>query len=204
MSATTAIHSGPHSRDWALWLWWVLASAAGIVFGFVLLYALVFLAKALVPGVNEDRFFGGAFGPILVLSLSSCQWFVLRRRIPRSGRWFVATAAGLVAGFVLVTAAVKAIPALTGPDADFRILSLVVMIGFGGSLGLAQWAVLRRHMRMPGLWVVASVLGWASASLIIGQSIDRTTDIVALAVVPAAWVGLALVLLWKRPKEDAS
>jgi hypothetical protein len=204
MSATTAIQSGQGRREWALWLWWVLANALAILLGVVILYALVFLAEALVSGINEDRFFGYAFGPVLVLSLSALQWLVLRRRIPRSGRWFLATGAGLVIGYALVTVAIQSIPALTAREPDLRLLSLIVMIGFGGSLGLAQWAVLRRHLRMSGLWIVASMLGWASASLLIGKSIDRTTDIIALAVVPAAWAGLALVLLWQQPEEEAS
>jgi len=82
----------------------------------------------------------------------------------------------------------------------------------GLCLGLAQWPVLRRHIRMPGLWMVATVLGWASAYLA-GAILDpagialRTIDVLMLfrdGAIIGIWTGLALVLLWKRPKEQAT
>jgi hypothetical protein len=203
MSAMQAVSKGQNSRDWALWLWWVLASAAGIGFGFVALYAVFFAVKAIVPHVNEDRIFGWAFGPLLVLSLASAQWLVLRRRMRRSGLWILATIAGLALGVGLAAVVVWLVPALTSPGTDLRPFSVVVLTLVGGGLGLAQAVVLRHHLRMPGLWVATNALAWLVLGLLIGKSIDRTLDVVAIGVVPAACAGLALVLLWRPHEADA-
>ena len=55
--------------------------------------------------------------------------------------------------------------------------------------------ILWRHITDYPLWLLASVVGWLVAGLIIGKSIDRTSDIVALGAVPAVFTGLGLILL---------
>lgn len=70
-------------------------------------------------------------------------------------------------------------------------------------LGLAQLAVLRHHLRMPIFWVVVNALAWLVLGLLVGKSIDRMLDVVAIGVVPAACAGLALVLLWQPQEADA-
>jgi hypothetical protein len=204
MSTMRAVSQGQHARDWALWPWWVLASAAGIGFGFVALYAVFFAVKAVVPHLNEDRLFGWAFGPLLVLSLASAQWLVLRRRVPRSGLWILATVVGLALGVGVTAVVVGLVPSLTSPGADMRLFSLVMLTLLGGGLGLAQLVVLRHHLRMPGLWVAINALAWLLLGLLIGKSIDRMLDVVAIGVVPAACAGLALVLLWRPQEADTT
>jgi len=54
---------------------------------------------------------------------------------------------------------------------------------------------------MPGLWVVASLLGYVNVAFLVGESISQFTDGIAQALIPAIWMGLALALLWKRRKE---
>jgi len=65
-------------------------------------------------------------------------------------------------------------------------------------MGLAQLVVIRGRIRSPGLWVLASVVGWAVLGPIVGGSLDRLADIAALGALPAALTGLALVALWRR------
>jgi hypothetical protein len=84
--------------------------------------------------------------------------------------------AGLALGVGLTAVAVWLVPALTSPGAGMRLFSPVVLTLVGGSPGLAQTALLRRHLRMPGLWVVANTLAWLGLGLLIGKSIDRTLD----------------------------
>jgi len=50
--------------------------------------------------------------------------------------------------------------------------------------------------------VLASTFGWFILSLVIGKSVDRTTDIVALGAIPAALTGLALLWQWQEPAES--
>ena len=129
MSASLATDSSRPLRDWSFGLMWVLASAAGIGLGIGATYGLVFLVKALVPGVNEDTLGGGLIYILLASLLSFFQWLVLRGRIPSSARWFAATIAGLIIGFVFVPPVLRLIPALQGRDAQ-PLLALLVMIRY--------------------------------------------------------------------------
>jgi hypothetical protein len=194
---------GSHLK-WSFWAEWVVASTAGIFLGAVAIYALIFLAKAIVPGVNEDRLFGVAMFPFLAVFLSTLQWIVLRQYVPRSGWWIIATVGGFLiamavsAGLVMLMSKALGL----GNQESLQYVSPVVMTVVGFVLGLAQLLVLRRYIRQPHWWVLASALGWFMLSLIIGESIDRTTDVVALGAIPAAMTGLALLWLWQGPAES--
>ncbi len=72
---------------WRMGLAWVAASTAAILLGFVLLYVLIFAAKVVAPGINEDRLMGWALFPVLGMALGAAQWIILRRRLPRAGWW---------------------------------------------------------------------------------------------------------------------
>jgi hypothetical protein len=170
----------------------------GICLASACLFALVAAAKLLVQGVDEDRLFGGAMLPVLVAFLAISQWIVLRRRV-KLGWWLIATAAGSAVGLGLSIAGTKAATALLGQPMDVRLIGPIVLTLAGFGLALGQWAVLRHLLRASGWWVLASVLGYFSLSQLVGVSIDRTTDMVAVGAVPAAFAGVALALLWKQP-----
>jgi hypothetical protein len=198
---SSSLKKGSHLK-WSFWAAWVVASTAGIFLGFIAMYALIFLAKAIVPGVNEDRLFGIAMFPFLAVFLSTLQWIVLRRYMPRSGWWIMATIGGLVVAMAVSAGVVMLISKALGDQQSLQYISPVVMSVVGLMLGLAQLLVLHRYIRQPHWWMLASALGWFILSLIIGKSIDRTTDIVALGAIPAALTGLALLWLWQSPTES--
>lgn len=198
---SSSLKKGPHLK-WSFWAAWVVASTAGIFLGFIAMYALIFLIKAIVPGVNEDRLFGVAMFPFLAVFLSTLQWIVLRRYVPRSGWWIMATIGGLVVAMAVSAGVVMIISKALGDQQSLQYISPVVMTVVGLMLGLAQLLVLHRYIRQPHWWMLASALGWFILSLIIGKSIDRTTDIVALGAIPAALTGLALLCLWQSPAES--
>ena len=197
----SSLKKGSHLK-WSFWAAWVVASTAGIFLGFIAMYALIFLAKAIVPGVNEDRLFGIAMFPFLAVFLSTLQWIVLRRYMPRSGWWIMATIGGLVVAMAVSAGVVMLISKALGDQQSLQYISPVVMSVVGLMLGLAQLLVLHRYIRQPHWWMLASALGWFILSLIIGKSIDRTTDIVALGAIPAALTGFALLWLWQSPAES--
>ena len=200
---SSSLKKGSHLK-WSFWAEWVVASTAGIFLSSVAIYALIFLAKAIVPGVNEDRLFGFAMFPFLAVFLSTLQWIVLRRYVSRSGWWILATIGGLIvamavsAGLVMLMSKALGL----GNQESLQYVSPVVMTVVGLMLGLAQLFVLHRYIRQPHWWVLASTFGWFILSLIIGKSIDRTTDIVALGAIPAALTGLALLWQWQEPAES--
>jgi hypothetical protein len=183
------------SGDWLFWLKWVAASTAAILLGVGLLFAAIFLARAIDPGVNEDKFMGVIMIPVLAALLGVFQWLVLRRRIPKSGWWIPATLAGLLGGIALVGGLMKAMVHFTGREWNWDTIPGQLLVGgvIGFLLALVQLPILWR--RIPGfaLWPLASTLGWFALCLIIGKSIDRTSDILALGAVPALFTGLCLI-----------
>ena len=82
--------------EWLFWLSWVVASMAAILISFGIIYASVFIATVVFPGINEDRFAGGLMLPIVGTAMGALQWLVLRTRIVKSGWWVVATAVGML------------------------------------------------------------------------------------------------------------
>jgi hypothetical protein len=192
------------SPGWLFWLSWMAASTAAILLGFGIIYASIFIAKTVLPGINEDRLFGGLMFPILATVLGASQWFVLRTRIPKSGWWIPATGVGMLVGMALGGGVVQAISHLTGRqwDVDFQpgLLVLYVLVGF--SLALAQLPVLWRHITGFALWLLASMVGWLALGLIMGKSIDRMSDILALGAVPAAFTGFGLMWLIRTPRSQ--
>jgi hypothetical protein len=190
-----------YSTDWLFWLKWVAASLAGILLGVGILYGLIFIGNAILPGFNEDRFAGWIMFPILATMLGAAQWLVLRERIPRSGWWILATAAGLNAGIALAQGAGQALSRGTNLswawDSQPKLLMLYGFIGL--LLGLAQVPILWRHIRSPARWLLDSMVGWLVLDLIVGVSIDRMSDILAFGAIPAVFTGLSLICLIRTP-----
>ncbi len=196
-----------HFPNWLLWFSWVAASTAAILLGAGLLYALIFIAQTVNPGLNEDRFAGWIMFPLVATLLGLAQWLVLRQRIPRFGWWVLATGAGMPAGVALASGVVQAINHFTGLSwlgysSQPRFLFLVGLVGF--VLGLAQIPILWRHIRSLALWLLASMVGWLVLGLIVGVSIDKMSDILAFGAVPAAFTGLGLLWLLRTPDSQTN
>jgi hypothetical protein len=73
---------------------------------------------------------------------------------------------------------------------------MVVLVS--GSIGLAQWLVLRQSVRHAAWWILANVIGWGIAALVAG-----TTYLLALSIIPAIATSVVLWLLLDRlPYQD--
>jgi len=194
-----------NKTDLKFWLMWVIASIAAILFSFVVLYALIFIAIAISPSINEDRVFSVIQWPIIATMFGVLQWLVLRKHIPKSGWWILATIVGLGGGAYLAISAAQAISHITGQElnGDFPpgILMLYLLIGF--FLALAQLPILWRHFRGSLLWLLASIIGWLVLGLIMGGTIDRISDIFAIGAIPAMFTGFCLIWLMRNPRTES-
>jgi hypothetical protein len=178
--------------DRLVWLGWVLASTFGVVVGFVSIYGAVFLAKAVAPGVNEDRLAGWIMFPLVIVALSACQAIVLRSLIRIFWRWPAASLAGAAVAAVAGDACLRAITAMTGHGPEPGLAAPLILMLVGACLGLAQWLVLRRHMRRSAWWIPASIGGWLSYSLVIGGTVTSLLEIAAVGVLPSLFTGFVL------------
>jgi hypothetical protein len=192
------------SADRRFWLNWVGASTAAILLGFALLYAGTLLAKIIVPSTNEDSLMGALMWPVLATVQGALQWLVLRARIPRSGWWILATGAGTLAAVTLAVGLVDSVSRAAGRDRYWEswpdLLALFGLIGL--FLALAQLPVLWRRVRGLAIWPLVGIVGWLAVGIIMGKSIDRMTDVLALGVVPAAFTGLGLIWLTRSPQSQ--
>ncbi len=159
-----------------------------------------------------------AGGLVEGLALGGLQAFALGRWLPGLSRvrWVAVTV--LVAG--LGWALASAPSALSGdtaasqaPPTGFVLVGAAALGALMGAvLGGAQWTVLRRHVRRSGLWVVANVLGWAAAMVLVFAGATApgvgwpTGGVVALGAGTGLVAGavLGLVTGWYLPSLDGA
>ncbi len=154
--------------DWAVWVQWVLATTAGWVLGLVL---------------------GGELGVGAFIGLT--QWLVLRRYFANTGWWVLASGVGWLAGWAIVA------PGLILPPDGGLLASIIAGAIFGITMGVAQWMVLRRWVKLAGMWILISIPGWT-----IGL-IGLLGTILAGAVAGAV-TGFAFDFLLRFPQDDVS
>lgn len=208
--------SSNHVRPADVWAPWVACVMAGQV---VSAFAITTLPMRVGGGVPV-AFVSATLGLVLVGLL---QWAVLRCCLRRleAWTWVVATVVGQLAGTAVVTAAVmgsllsgaaEGIAERMGGVALRYSTSFVTGALFGGSVGAAQWLVLRRHLLAAAWWIVANMLAHAAAgavSVIVGRG-PSSTGILALALarlvsgfVVGSITGAALVWLLRQRQAAA-
>jgi hypothetical protein len=95
---------------------------------------------------------GGEIGVGIFIGLA--QWLILRRYFPQAWWWILASAAGWIVGWVIITSGLILSP---GDTSFTAIISGAI---FGLTMGVAQWIILRRWVRLSSLWILLSIPGW--------------------------------------------
>lgn len=219
----------------AWFIGWVLANAVGLavfgaVFGFDMVETVIepmgvfspdeALSQIVYEAVDNAAF-GAAFGTMFGAVIGTAQWYILRRRVYRSGWWILASTMGGAVGFVvaMVGGAIPSAPLRTSSAwAVFGVIVGVVslvMFGamFGAVMGTMQWWVLRQRVRQSGWWILASTAGWAPgwtvsilAVIVFGAFGDETAvgavGLAASGIVFGAITGLPLVWLLEQPVRE--
>jgi len=185
---------------WGLWGRWTLATAVGELAGFsVPAIAGAALASLGLPDlamILVAALCGVAEGAILGFAQS----LALRQAIPGlpPRHWVGATAVAApiawIMGMTLGTQweRLAALP-LVILIAGAAVLGLTVLL----SIGVAQWVVLRQHVRHAGWWVPANALAWALGltACLAGMSLTAEGQPVALMAAIGIGSGLAMGLI---------
>ena len=151
------------SLDWALFFYWIMATTLGWLAGRI--------------------FFQGI--PIVIsgVAIAMLQWTVLYKRIPRSWRWAVYSAAAWIVGYILFVMFIpEELGSLFGPV-------------IGATLGVVQWFILRQEFDLAGWWIVISIIAWTTGLTIMPGPLSSGS-------LPGAFTGLTLVLFFRFSQKD--
>ena len=184
-------------KELGLWLGWTLATAGGMLLGFL---PTILLVNVLNLGLAQIAV------PVLAGTvIGFAQWLVLRRYVTASTQWDWTDGISWAAGYVLGLLLIQLLPSSI----------FVVFIGyflFGVIVALVQWPVLRREIPQVFTWIVASAVAWAVGywvsqavlSLftdpIIHPVVGTTVIAVTSGLVAGAITGLALIWIVRKPE----
>jgi hypothetical protein len=184
-------------NELGLWFEWTLATAAGMLLGFVPVALLVSdldlgLARVLIPII------AGFFVGFL-------QWIVLRKYLRGSADWILSGGASWAVAYAFGLIGIQLL-------AGSFLGAILGYLLFGAIIGAVQWPVLRREIPNAFSWVIASIFGWALgaylsqlAILIISggtplEPVVSTAIIVGVTgLIAGAITGLAFVWMVRQP-----
>ena len=161
--------------DGILYLGWVVLTAISLPLAYIFSWAIIFLIMAIVgstmqvgdhTGPTEDAVGSYVLLPMMGLSVGCFQWLILRRYLPRMGWWILATCLGLLLALG-ISRNLSDLAHSLDFEIDNDLINSFIMVLLGGSIGLLQWFVLRRHVSRAGWWIFASVAGWILAVLVV-------------------------------------
>jgi hypothetical protein len=186
-------------NEFGLWLGWTLATAGGMLIGFLLT----------IPLVNVlDLGFARVIVPILAgILIGLSQWIVLKRYLTTNADWVLAGGTGWAAGYALGLLLVQNLPTtLFGGVATYLL--------FGAIVAMVQWQVLRVEIPSALIWIVVNALGWAAGWSASQVALDLffndpviepvvSTSVIAgtSGLVAGAITGVALIWIARRPEK---
>jgi hypothetical protein len=200
---------------------WLVGCTAGELLGFgaTALVALLGIVALGRPTTTLGRLAAlvvmTCAGTVEGATLGYFQWRVLRRAVPdlrarawigatalvAAGGWFLGMLGPLLAHLLGGAARATSAPAPRVSMAAYMALAAVFGLVAGALFGLAQWRVLRRHVRPTRGWVAANALGWALGlpwayvAGRLGTGAGHVVETMGLALAGAVAMGLAVALV---------
>jgi len=188
-------------NEFGLWLGWTLATAGGMLFGFLLAIPLVNLL---------DLGFARVLVPILAgMLIGFSQWIVLRRYLTTSVDWILAGGTAWAVGYAF---GLLVIQNLSGTFLG----GIAAYLLFGAIVALAQWPMLRREIPSALTWLVVNTLAWAAglwasqATLtlffqepVIEPALSTAVIAATSGLVAGGITGLALIWIARQPEKLA-
>jgi hypothetical protein len=182
-----------------MWLEWTLATALGMLLGFLPSIVLVNLLDLTFARIIVPLWAG--------LLIGLAQWVVLRKYLNDSSDWILAGGASWAVGFALGLLIMNGLTS-TGLD------GFIGYILFGIIVAVVQWPLLRREIPNVWMWILANVVGWTAGFYLSqvaldlffnGPAIDPVASTSVLSgvsgLVAGAITGVALVLIVRRPER---
>jgi hypothetical protein len=186
-------------NEFGLWLGWTLATAGGMLLGFL---PSLFLVNVLNLGLAQ------IIVPVLAGTLVGlAQWVALRRFLTATSDWILAGGASWAAGYVLGLFVIQNMPSTVFAGFAGYLL-------FGAIVALVQWPLLRREIPHLLVWMIASAIGWAAGfwtsqvvlplfqtGPTIPPAVSTTVIAVTSGLIAGAITGVALVWIVREPDK---
>ena len=186
-------------NEFGMWLEWTLATAFGMLLGFLPSIVLVNLMDLALARIIVPLFAGFLVG--------LAQWVVLRKYVNEVSDWILAAGASWAVGYAL---GLFIMNGLTGTGLD----GFVGYILFGIIVALVQWPLLRREIPNVWMWILANVIGWTTGFLMSqvaldlffnGPAIDPVASTSVISGVSGlfagAITGIALIWIVRQPER---
>ena len=204
-----ALPGDPGKHELSFYLGWILLTAVCVPIAYFLSLLVLKIISSIVGDfvyvkgvqhITEDYLALYVLLPVLSVLTGLVQYGFLRHSLPRMGWWVPATVAGWLLGMLLI-----ALPGWLGwIDTPLNNLYLILLL-MGSSIGVVQWALLRRRrVARAGWWIAANVLGWGLLGVITRGNALNQYGLIVLGILPACATSLALALLLNQaPPAEA-
>ena len=186
-------------NEFGMWLEWTLATAFGMLLGFLPSIVLVNIMDLAMARLIVPLFAGFLVG--------LAQWVVLRKYVNEVSDWILAAGASWAVGYAL---GLFIMNGLTGTGLD----SFVGYILFGIIVALVQWPILRREIPNVWMWILANVIGWTAGFYMSQVALDlffngptiapiASTSVISgvSGLVAGAITGIALIWIVRKPER---
>jgi len=190
---------------WRFWLAWMFATIVGVVVYMIVIPPILSAISERSSGMGGEPWTRIAISAVSAITLGATigatQWLVLRRRLPRTGWWVLATLIGYSIPLALGGN-------LAGGFEPPWLAGLVIFLEFGVILGALQWLVLRGRVNHSGWWIAISIAGWAIAAALVDLAYlsglyVEPFDLLAAFIIPVAVAGGGFVWLLRQSAAPA-
>jgi len=151
------------------------------------------------------------FGILWGVLVGLLQWLALRQQVKVVWKyWLVATMLGMLAYGILREILFGLVNTQIG-SGTINLYNILITLAASVPLGIAQWLVLRRHLRLSGLWLEATVIAfgiWPALTTILSKA--GVTDFLTRYILSSVMDGLiyggitlaALRIMSSRPDRQ--
>ena len=189
-------------NEFGLWLGWTLATAVGMLLGF--------LPSLLLINVLDLQWSRVIIPLLAGFLIGLTQWAVLRNYLVNSHDWILAGGTSWAVGYAI---GLFLINTLSGT----ALGGLIGFALFGAIVATVQWPILRREIPHISSWIIANMLGWTAGFYLsqvfltlffsnvpaINPVVSTAFISVVTGLVAGAITGLALVWIVRKPEIAA-
>ncbi|MBW4618084.1 MAG: protein kinase [Cyanosarcina radialis HA8281-LM2] len=187
--AVETIQNEVESPSWGFLFMWVLATLAGVAFGYALSWVAGFVVKIYVSETASYAIFGAIFGAVIGI----LQALILSAQFRHAIWWVLVTVAAGAISFPLGDAAYDIVSKSGSSLAAYGTFGVVV----GAIAGILQSLVLRTQIHYLIFWVLATTASAAS-----GFILATNLPVYGLSLGAGIFgliTGVILIWLWKSP-----